>query len=72
MSLEGSMTPWTGGQPTDGETFVWGRDPKTARALIDAAERAGVDPQSVRTTRDGYIVPDAVWDAHQDHNQTGL
>jgi hypothetical protein len=72
MSLDGSMTPWTGGEPGDGETFVWGRDSKTARALLDAAARVGIDPQTVRTTRDGYIVPDAVWDAMQDTNETGL
>lgn len=70
MSLDGSMTPWMGGEPSDGETFVWGRDKATASALLAAARSIGVDPHSVRTTRDGYIVPDAVWDAMKD--QSGL
>lgn len=47
-----------------GETFVNGKNAETARALLSAAERVGLDPALVvRTTQSGFIVPDEVADA---------
>lgn len=54
---------WMGGDPRPGETFVAGKNPETARALLAAAETTGHDPMVVRTVTGGFIVPDAVWDA---------
>lgn len=46
-----------------GETFVWGSDRNTARALLGAAERLGLDPAySVHFVGNGFRVPDAVAD----------
>lgn len=48
----------------DGQTFINGRDPETARRLLAAAEELGHDPSLVvLTTSFGYIVPDEVADA---------
>lgn len=50
--------------PRIGETFVWGKTPHAARALLDAArELDGFDVYDVRTTINGFIVPDAVAEA---------
>lgn len=57
---------WMGGEPGIGETFVWGRTKETARDLLSAAEELGLDVTVVRTTRDGFVVPDAVWDKVQE------
>lgn len=46
-----------------GWTFVNGKNPETARALLAAADRAGVSQDLVRTTHTGYTVPDEVADA---------
>jgi hypothetical protein len=44
-----------------GQTFVPGATAKTARRLLDAAAKAGLDPKTaVRTTEGGFIVPEAV------------
>lgn len=49
--------------PEPGFTFVQGHERTTARALLDAAEELGLDPRdTVRTTVQGFIVPEEVWD----------
>lgn len=53
-----------------GETFVEGRSPETARALLDACDRVGVPQETVRTSIAGYYVPDAVADALADPDPT--
>lgn len=45
-----------------GTTYVHGKDPATARILLNAATRAGVPQDTVSVTDGGFIVPDAVWD----------
>lgn len=47
----------------DGHTYVEGRSPATARALLEAAAEAGLE-NAVKTTSFGYIVPDAVHEAY--------
>lgn len=47
----------------DGHTYVEGRNPDTARALLEAAAEAGLE-NAVKTTSFGYIVPDAVHEAY--------
>lgn len=50
-----------------GETYVYGHDRNTARALLIACDKAGVGRHVVRATETGFIVPDEVWDvAEQD------
>lgn len=61
----------------EGQTFVWGRTRPAAQALLAAAEQAGLDPaEAVKTTAQGFVVPDEVYDlaapafaepAHDDH-----
>jgi hypothetical protein len=42
-----------------GFTYVPGQSAKTARALLNAAAKAGLDPKTaVRTTEGGFVVPD--------------
>lgn len=48
----------------EGLTYVPGRSADTAKALIEAADRAGVERRHVRTQQRGYIVPDAVAEEH--------
>ena len=52
------------------EAFISGRSRDTARALIAAAEEAGVDPQRIRTSSQpaGYFVPNKVAKAYQAAN----
>ena len=45
-----------------GTTFVYGKDPDTARALLAAADDLGIAQDEVRTVETGFVVPDAVWD----------
>ena len=45
-----------------GQTYVHGKDPATARALLDACDRVGVDRTVPHATDSGFIVPDAVAD----------
>lgn len=45
-----------------GETFIQGKTPETARALLDAADAVGLDRQVVRSVTGGFIVPNEVWD----------
>jgi hypothetical protein len=47
-----------------GQTYVWGHDRDTARALLTAADVVGVPRASVRFNGAGFIVPDAVFDAY--------
>lgn len=44
----------------EGFAFIEGRDPEVAKALFDAAEKAGVDVYDVRTDSRGYIFPDSL------------
>lgn len=46
-----------------GATFVGGRSKENARALLRAADRAGVGRERVKTVSDGYLVPNEVADA---------
>jgi hypothetical protein len=48
-----------------GEMYVSGRDGETARALLAAADRAGVDQHTVRTVEDGFIIPETVGDEYE-------
>lgn len=48
----------------EGYGFVAGRSHERARALLDAADEAGVPQYQVRTTVDGYYAPEAVLDAY--------
>jgi hypothetical protein len=43
----------------EGEAFVAGDDSETAKSLLEAAEKAGLDPSVVRTApgEGGFIVP---------------
>jgi hypothetical protein len=44
--------------------FVAGRSSARARTLLDLADHLGIPQVAIRTTEDGYIVPDAVHDAY--------
>ena len=41
----------------EGESYVEGRSPETAQALMESAEAAGLSTSAVKTTSFGYIVP---------------
>jgi hypothetical protein len=45
---------------TDEYGFVAGRSRKNAQALLDIAEKQGIDSTLIRTTMDGYYVPVSV------------
>lgn len=51
------------------DTFVWGKDPDTARELLAACDALDLDQSVVRTTETGFVVPSAVWD-HVAANRT--
>lgn len=54
---------WMQPGPEVGETFVPGKTPENARALLDAATELGLDPaDAVRTINGGFVVPNAVAD----------
>jgi len=44
----------------EGEAFVAGTDPETAQKLLDAAEKAGLDPSVVKVASadGGFVVPE--------------
>lgn len=44
----------------EGQSYVEGRSEETARALYEAAEKAGVDQALVSTTSHGYVAPSEV------------
>lgn len=47
----------------EGEAFVAGLDAETAQRLLEAAEKAGLDPSVIRTSPDGgFVVPEALVD----------
>lgn len=48
--------------PRPGEVYVHGKTQENAQQLLEAADRAGIDPQLVRVTDGGFIVPEAVHD----------
>lgn len=50
--------------PRPGEAFVYGVNQETAQALLEAADRVGVDQHLVRVSDGGFIVPEAVADEH--------
>lgn len=54
---------WMGGEPDAGEVFVSDKSPAMARDLLAAAESLGLESLVVRTVTNGFIVPEAVWDA---------
>ncbi len=56
---------WQGGDVALGEVFVADKSQQMARDLLDAAREVGEDALVVRTVRNGFIVPEAVWDAAQ-------
>lgn len=58
---------WMGGHPVVGETFVSGKSPEIARELLGAAGDLGLEPLVVRAVTGGFVVPDEVWDAVQQH-----
>lgn len=53
----------TSSTPGPGETFVWGKDKHTARALLEASARTGHEASEVRTKQNGFVVPDEVAEA---------
>lgn len=55
--------------PDEGETFVAGKDPETARALLEACRALGMQTWNVRTGARGFIVPNAVYDRYADDQQ---
>jgi hypothetical protein len=59
-------TPHPGTYPEVGETYIDGKDPETARALLTAARDLGVDPQAIRTVNRGFIAPTEVWEHAED------
>jgi hypothetical protein len=56
---------WQGGDVAVGEVFVSEKTTEMAGALLAAAESLGLEALVVRTVRNGFIVPEAVWDAAQ-------
>lgn len=48
----------------EGEAFVAGTDAETAKKLLDAAQKAGLDPSVVRVSPGdgGFIVPEELAD----------
>jgi hypothetical protein len=44
----------------EGETYIHGKTPETARRLLAAAEALELDASVVRTTQGGFIVPTEV------------
>ena len=47
----------------EGYGIIAGRSPSNARAALDAAAKAGVDPAEVKAVKEGYLVPEAVLEA---------
>lgn len=44
-----------------GQVYVPGSDAKTARSLLNAAAKAGLNPKlAVRTTEGGFVVPEQI------------
>lgn len=60
----GWATPWAGGDPEVGETFIQGKDQPTARGLLAAADALSLDRNVVRTVTGGFIVPNEVFDRY--------
>jgi hypothetical protein len=54
----------------DGYGFVAGRSRETAKAILAAAEAAGVDAALVRTVTGGYIAPDEAVRQYEGKGQT--
>lgn len=53
----------------DGYGFVAGRSRENAKAILAAAEKAGVDVSLVTTVADGYLAPEAAVEAFENRNQ---
>lgn len=62
MSAGWGTPSWMAPGPVVGETFVQGKSPQTARALLNACDELGIDRHEVRTVTGGFIVPNAVYD----------
>ena len=56
---------WQGGAVGLGDVFVSDKSPAMARALLAACDELEVDRIEVRTVTNGFIVPEAVWEATQ-------
>lgn len=56
---------WQGGSVEVGEVFVSDKSSEMARDLLAAAAALDLEPLVVRTVRNGFIVPEAVWDNAQ-------
>jgi hypothetical protein len=52
----------------DGYGFVAGRSRENAKAILAAAEAAGVDVNLVQTVADGYLAPEAAVTAYEGKN----
>lgn len=48
----------------EGLTYIPGRSAEMAKSLLEAADSVGVERRQVKTQQRGYIVPDAVAEAH--------
>ena len=49
----------------EGEGFIGGKTPENAQRALAAAEALGLDPSVVRTTLDGFVVPENVLDEYE-------
>lgn len=49
----------------EGEGFIGGRTSDIAKRALAAAERAGFGPEVVRSTLEGFIVPEKVLDEYE-------
>jgi hypothetical protein len=52
----------------EGYGFVAGRSRENAKAILAAAEKAGVDPSLVSTVIGGYLAPEAAVIAYENRN----
>jgi hypothetical protein len=50
--------------PELGETFVAGKTPETAQALLAACRTLDMPTLLVKTTASGFVVPNAVYDQY--------
>ena len=65
----GTPTSERADTPDVGETFVAGKTPETARALLAACDTLGMARFNVRTGARGFVVPNAVYDQYADDQQ---
>lgn len=61
--MTGGTPSWMGGDPSEGETYVDGKDQATAAGLLASADALGEDRQTaVRAVTGGFVVTDTVYD----------